>query len=293
MVRCLLWTTIALATGPASATAQTTRPADRAPRPKALRFLCDPNWDGRMLSAHRGDLQSGPDNSAAAIAGAARTADTIEIDVQAGADGVHFCFHDGELSRGNCVAPDASWYGRAFRSFTADEIRRLRLPGPKGEPILTFEQALILARKHNACLQLDLKGESNKMADVVIRQCRAAGLERSILVECQAFGTLAYIRKQFPDVATMSRCRDETQVRLSLKMEPTVVQVDDEWASAEIRRLVRSAGVKLLVKTMGRKLDRAEIWQDRYEKGYHLLMTDRPRALRSWLDAHAASPASR
>jgi glycerophosphoryl diester phosphodiesterase len=274
----MIWTTSGLLAA---------EPATSAPdRPVALMRLCDPRWDGRMVSAHRGDREAGPDNSAAAIAATANDADTIEVDVQPSRDGVYFCFHDPVFKASNSVVPDASWNGKRLGSLTAAQIRQVRTPGPKGEPILTFEQALAVAKQHRACLQLDMKTESNPTADAVIGLARAAGMDRWIIVQCQLPTTVAHVRKEHPQVAVLARCRSEAMVRLGLNAKATIIQVDDEWATDEMRRRVRSAGAKLLVKVLGGKLDQPKVWQDRYAKGYHLLLTDKPRELRAWLEAN-------
>ncbi len=259
------------------------QPTSQAPLPEAILRLNDPNWSGRMIAAHRGDDKAGPDNSAEAIAAGAEVADTIELDLQTTKDGVFVCFHDYTLTLKNCLAPDPSWYGRRLNSLTADEMRRVRSPGPQGKSILTFAQALDVCRKHRACPQLDLKNESNATAEAVIRQAAVLGMDRHLIIQCQSPTTVAYIRKLHPQVATLARCRNEATVRLALGLKATIIQVDDEWASPLLIQQVRDSGPRLLVKVLGGRLDRPEIWKARYDKGYHLLLTDKPRELRSWL----------
>ncbi len=257
-----------------------------ADRPEALMRLSDPRWDGRMVCAHRGDRQAGPDNSAVAIEAAIPVADTIEIDLRPSRDGVYFCFHDSTLTQSNCVVPDASWHGRPLGSLTAAELRHVRLSGSKAAPLLSYAEALAIAKKNRACLQLDLKTESNATVDAVVRQAAETGMDRSIIIQCQLPSTLAYVRKTYPQVATLARCRSVAMVRVALDLKPTIVQGDDAWMKDDVRRLVRQSGAKLLDKAMGRDTDRPEGWQSLYAKGYHLLMTDKPRELRAWLKAN-------
>ena len=58
------------------------------------------NHNGILAFAHRGDQESGPENTMIAFEGAARLGfEYIETDVQATSDGVLVIFHDDNLER--------------------------------------------------------------------------------------------------------------------------------------------------------------------------------------------------
>lgn len=80
------------------------------------------------ILAHRGDLESGPENTQTALEGAAeKGADGVEIDIRMTKDGKIVLFHDEGISR---VAPAFSGMFRSDRiaDLSWEELSQVRLP---------------------------------------------------------------------------------------------------------------------------------------------------------------------
>jgi len=245
--------------------------------------LREPGRCLRWPSAHRGDRESGPDNSLEAILAAARVGvPLIEIDVRTNKDGTLFLFHDGELKERNFSGP-REWIGRRVESLTDKELVRLCQPGRPDLRVLRFSEALAAVADYDTVLQLDLKGESAVQAEAVIAAARASGQIEQILVQCQSPITLVYVRGKHPDVAVLSRCRSDLQVKMAYAHRPEIIQVDDDWASDELIRDIHAHGSKILAKSMGSGRDAPQHWQKLFDRGMDILMTDRAAAMAQYL----------
>lgn len=78
--------------------------------------------------AHRGDMESGPENTLTALNGAVKKgADGVEIDIRMTKDGKIVVFHDEEIGR---MAPDfpGSLKSGKIRELTWDELKQVSLP---------------------------------------------------------------------------------------------------------------------------------------------------------------------
>ena len=164
------------------------------------------------ILAHRGDLESGPENTLTALNGAAvKGADGVEIDIRMTKDGRIVVFHDEDLGRmapefqdGFCRSriADLAWEdlekvalpfaGHLFRPFPEGGYRDERecfLPenqigegDPRTEKILTFDDFLawLMCQKKEFLAEIEYK--AGGMMDEVIRLIEKHGAaDRCIL----------------------------------------------------------------------------------------------------------------
>lgn len=120
------------------------------------------------LVGHRGAPKELYENTLEAFQRAfERGADAIELDVHASRDAVVVVHHDPSLRKGT---EPTQWIGRPLAEMTADEIRRVRLPGGAGIPTL----AEVLAEMPGeAIAYVELKGAAiESLTTAVIRSSK-------------------------------------------------------------------------------------------------------------------------
>lgn len=250
-------------------------PAPRQP----LELLSSRQSQLRWAAAHRGDQTAGPDNSLTAITAAARhRISLIEIDVQQTRDGHLFLFHDRRLRPHNIRGP-GNLLGREVRSLSRPDLQFLTLPTPSTEPIPALSQAFERLRGLPSTLLLDLKGESEELANRIVQLAARKGVARQIIIQCQHPSTARFLRKHYPHTAILARCHEPEHVNVALAITPTpeIVQIDQDWASRELVDRIQAAGAAVLVKALGPGVDTPENWNQLLEIGVDIVLTDRPR----------------
>jgi glycerophosphoryl diester phosphodiesterase len=250
------------------------------PAPQQPRELLS-NWQRQLRwpAAHRGDRTAGPENSLAAItAGARHRIPLIEIDVQQTRDGSLFLFHDRRLHPHNFKGP-AHLIGREVRTLSHVDLQLLSLPAPSTERIPVLSRAFESIRGFPSALLLDLKGESEDLADRAARLAIRKRVSRQVIIQCQRPGTARFLRQHYPEVAILARCHEPAHVDIALSISPSpeIVQIDQEWASREFVDRIHAAGAAVLIKTLGPDVDTPENWNQLLELGVDIVLTDRPR----------------
>ena len=155
--------------------------------------------DGKcvLAFAHRGDQDSGPENTMAAFEGAVRLGFRyIETDVHTSADGVLVIFHDHKLDR----LTDQK--GRIDRQDWAI-IRHARVAGV--EPIPTLE--MLLGEFPN--LNVNIEPKSDAAAELLVRIIRRTRAEMRVCLGSFSDARLRQLRSALPQVCT-SMGRGET-----------------------------------------------------------------------------------
>ena len=150
--------------------------------------LQDSRSDYVFVVAHRGDWRHAPENSVAAIKGAADMGvDMVEIDIQRTKDGGFVLMHDGSIDR--------TTEGKGnVADYTVEELRRFRLRRADGslsdETIPTLEEALT-ACKGAVLVNIDKGGDYLSEIAPIIRK---TGTEDHVVLKGR--GTVEEVERQ-------------------------------------------------------------------------------------------------
>jgi glycerophosphoryl diester phosphodiesterase len=154
---------------------------------------------GGSLHTVKGEQQPRhPENTLPAFKAAARAGYVLELDVKLTSDGVPVVIHDAALDRTtNCAGAVADITAGDLRSRcrvdvlgTAGTTRELRPRDPRRVPVPTLAQALSLARRHAASVNVEVKNiptepdfdVSSGFAEAVAGVVRASGFPPSRLI---------------------------------------------------------------------------------------------------------------
>ncbi len=151
--------------------------------------------------AHRGFSAVAPENTLASLrAGMDAGADALEFDLQFGADGAAFLFHDDTLDR----TTDAAG---AIREWSSGELESVDAgswfdPVFQGEPVPLLERALELVSGWHGRLYPELKGApTREEVGRVVDQVRRRGLlDRTVFIAID-WTLLDYVRDHEPAAA--------------------------------------------------------------------------------------------
>ena len=158
---------------------------------------------GVLAFAHRGDHESGPENTMPAFAGAVNKGfDYLETDVHCTKDGVLLAFHDARLDR----VTDMS--GLIEAKHYAD-IRKARVAGSEPIPQL----AELFSAFPDTRFNIDLKADNSLLP--FIRLVRSLNCQDRICVGSFNDARLAAFRREFPKVCTAMGPREVLRARLA------------------------------------------------------------------------------
>ena len=127
----------------------------------------DAIWGSYRIIAHRGYSKSAPENTLAAFKMAKiKGFDTIETDIRFTSDGVPVCIHDNTIDR------TSNGSGRVD-SYTLTELKEYDFGSWKsteyeGEEIPTLEEAMILCKRLNLKMYIELKECSSEEEAIAI-----------------------------------------------------------------------------------------------------------------------------
>ncbi|SKC75392.1 glycerophosphodiester phosphodiesterase [Krasilnikoviella flava] len=244
-----------------------------------------------VVVAHRGASADAPQNTLAAFDAAGRAgAAMIEIDVHLSADGVPVVIHDGTV--------DATTDGTGeVRGHTRAELQALDAGswfGPEftGQRVPTLAEVLELVARHQGLGVLcEYKG-AWAAADVAVtmRVMTGSGLEDRIMVQGFDPTTVAALRDVAPQVPRSLLVEHPRDDLPALLAELDAVAVSPgAGLIADDPRLVPAAHAAGL-QVFGWTANDEPAWRLLVDAGVDGIITDRPAALRDWLDT-AAVPA--
>lgn len=221
-------------------------------------------------SAHRGDQHSGPENSKASLDGAGRAGlPLVEIDLQRAGDGRIYLFHDETIDPAVVTgAPE----GSRFDALEGAGVAALRYVG-SAQPVLSLDQALAIVRRWAYALQLDFKPGSQDLVEDALERFAVYGLIDRAIVQCGSRDCLRHTARSYPAVRRLARAHDPDQAADWLAEEPDILQVDLEWLTADLVRLARRNGVRVLIKSLWED-DHPKGWQARLDAGADIVLTD-------------------
>ncbi|MCI3919216.1 glycerophosphoryl diester phosphodiesterase membrane domain-containing protein [Paenibacillus sp. TRM 82003] len=156
------------------------------------------DWNVKV-AAHRGDIQSAPENSLSAIRAAIeKQVDAVEIDVQLTKDGVVVLNHDYTLERVGGVK-------MSVHDLTMADIASIELRGPwtgrTAERIPTLAEALReIKGKAQAIVEIKPYGDKPELARKVADLIAAEGMTGEAYVQSFDYGVLRTVREANPDL---------------------------------------------------------------------------------------------
>ena len=264
------------------------------------------NPKGRlMVTSHRAENVNNPENSRSAILSAIGLgADILEIDLKTTKDGRFVLMHDETLTRTTDVAKFAGKNGlptsHKVSDWTFEQLDNLTLLGSQfGEPIVTIEEALILARG-KIILDFDkCTSDADRMAvyriavklravDSVMYQ--GGSLSHSVmktiyeetgiaLPYLKGSGNLAaainYMKTEYKDV---EYARQAVQITTSMPHAALAAQINDKC--------------RLWMNTLGWSndptgaqvhADNANSWKILFDNGISIIQSDQPYNLLSYI----------
>ncbi len=224
-------------------------------------------------SAHRGDRNSGPDNSIESIVAAARYGvPLIEIDIRFSREGTPFLFHDRTVRATNSDSP-GELHGKPAAGLSDEQVAAMRQPGT-GSPVLFFAEAIERTKPFKSVLELDIKGETAKGLDALISTARSAEFTDRVLFQCQKFESLVYLREHYPEALVLARVRSAEAIDKVLPYRPEFVFAEEAIMTPEAIEKVHDAGLKAGIQILGRETDTVENWERLFATGADMLMTD-------------------
>jgi len=240
-----------------------------------------------LVIAHRGANKEGLENSwdafgKAVAAGAVR----IELDVQLTRDGHAVINHDDALTKTTGLRQRISRLDRA-------ELSRIRLLN--GEPVPFLDEAL--ERLLPAIeLNIEIKGESEKLADVVAKLVAQHPRRERIIVSCFQAKPLVWMKYHAPAVqraclwssdsfnwpffATLAPSVFLAQASTNI-LHPHTSLVD---ANLMDQAAARNWRVYAWAEMVGEDHGRDALWTTLRTFGLHGLCTNYPRELKLWLE---------
>ncbi len=228
----------------------------------------------RLVTAHRANLHIGqPDNSIPAIREAiAYNIPYLEVDVRQATNGDLFLFHDGSLNRSNYHSPN-NLCGRNIQELTREERGSVRLDAQGTITIPTFSQALEEVRGRASVLQVDLKGESDRLAEAVVKEAVSKGLLDRIVVQFRNLDRMQTMLERHPTLHALARCTNDEEVKHALDVGAEFIELEG-WASAHSIESSHHERARVLVNIAHPFYDDREVWTLLRSRGIDIIMTD-------------------
>jgi len=238
------------------------------------------DWSSFRIIAHRGASAAAPENTLAAIAGAADLgARSVELDVMLSADGVPVIIHDTDLARTtNGTGPVAalsyqqlarldagSWFGAAFA----------------GEGIPSLSDAITLILKRKLALNLEIKpspGEDRATASRAIELLAGAWTDPAALVLSSAsIEALAVARDAAPQWrrGLIADIPPPGWRELFAELGCASLHCAASTATPSLIKEIHMAGYRLLAYTVNRPAAAATL----FKNGVDGIFTDDPAAM--------------
>ncbi len=235
----------------------------------------------RYTIAHRGSLHEGlPDNSIPALKDAlAKGVQFLEVDVRQGDDGELFLFHDGSLQKTNYASPP-ELLGKKVQKLCTSDRGKVRLDVAGVVEIPTLREALAtIAQSPTATLQIDLKGESDRLLNAVVDLLRTENKLSRAVIQVRHPERVARIRTQEPRARILARCRDMHQVDQAIAAKVEFVELE-RWITGEAVEKCHKANITVVLNVAAPKYDNAQTWEFFRARGVDAVMTDHAVAAR-------------
>ena len=221
--------------------------------------------NGVWIVAHRGFKAVAPENSIAAFEAAfAVDADYMEVDVRPTKDRELILMHDGKVDRttnGKGLVTD----------FLFTDIRKL--DAGQLQPVITFREALLWAKKSGARIDVDHKdGTVEEVAKVI----KDTGMTDRVVIE-GARARLLRFTELLPGVDTMPKVTSVDDIRTACEaLHTTVIRLSlAQLEQPNAVNAVRRCGARVSVTILGQE-DTEEGIRRVIASGAQIIETDHP-----------------
>ncbi len=233
-------------------------------------------WPYPHIVAHRGGGNLAPENTLAAIDTGHRFGHTmIEFDAKLSRDGQIFLLHDDSLERttnGQGIAGQQDW-----QTLSQLDAGSWFSSGFRAEPLATLSEVAERCRQYRMMANIEIKpttgediptGVEVALAARKLWQGQIAPLLSSFSVEALAAAQDA--SPELPRGLLLDSWRDDWQV-LTDRLECTAIHMNHQELDAERIRLLKSAGLRILVYTV----NQPERARELLALGVDMICTDR------------------
>lgn len=235
----------------------------------------------RYTIAHRGSLHDGfPDNSIPALKDSiARGVQFLEVDVRQGIDGDLFLFHDGSLQKTNYATPP-ELLGTPVQKLSTGDRGKVRLDAAGTIGIPTLKEALdTISQSKTAALQIDMKGESDRLLDAVVDLLKKENKLSRAVIQVRNPERIKRLRAQEPRARILARCRDMTQLDQAIAAQVEFVELE-RWITGEAVEKCHNANIIVVLNVAAPQYDKKETWDFFRARGVDAVMTNHAVAAR-------------
>lgn len=239
-----------------------------------------------VIVGHRGNSSVAPENTMPAFVSSTRSgAEYFEIDIYMSADGVPVVMHDGTVDR----TTDGTG---AITAMTLDEIRQLDAgswfaPAFAGTKVPTLEEVLTYVAGGGSDVVIEYKGEwSVEDTQVTVDLIEAIGVENKVFAQSFSSTSVANFAAVAPDlpVGWLTGSIDASIVATAEQIGADAINPSS--ATAESVALAHEHGLGVFVWTQ----DNPTAWASLTAMGVDGIITNRPDALRGWMQRYAQAP---
>ncbi|WP_188436133.1 glycerophosphodiester phosphodiesterase [Microbacterium murale] len=239
-----------------------------------------------VIVGHRGNSSVAPENTMPAFVSTTRSgAEYFEIDISLSKDGVPVVMHDGTVDR----TTDGTG---AVSDLTLEQLRALDAgswfsPAFAGTKVPTFEEVLTYVANGGTDVVIEYKGDWNvEDTQLTVDMIEAAGVENKVFAQSFSTTSVANFAAVAPDlpVGYLTGGIDSTIIDTAKQIGADAVNPSS--ATAESVASAHEAGLGVFVWTQ----DSPDAWASLTAMGVDGIITNRPDALRGWVQRYNQAP---
>ncbi|MGM7697691.1 glycerophosphodiester phosphodiesterase [Microbacterium sp. A84] len=239
-----------------------------------------------VIVGHRGNSTVTPENTMPAFVSTTRAgAEYFEIDMYLSKDRVPVVIHDGTVDR----TTDGTG---SVTNMTLEELRALDAgswfsSAFAGTKIPTFDEVLTYVANGGADVVIEYKGDWNvEDTQLTVDMIEAAGVESKVLAQSFSATTVTNFATVAPDlpVGWLTGGIDASIIDRAEQMGADAINPSS--ATAESVAMAHDAGLGVFVWTKNNAAD----WESLTAMGVDGIITDRPDALRGWMQRYNQAP---
>jgi len=239
-----------------------------------------------VIVGHRGNSSVTPENTMPAFVSTTRAgAEYFEIDIYLSKDRVPVVIHDGTVDR----TTDGTG---SVTNMTLEELRALDAgswfsSAFTGTKIPTFDEVLTYVANGGADVVIEYKGDWNvEDTQLTVDMIETAGVENKVLAQSFSATTVANFATVAPDlpVGWLTGGIDASIIDRAEQMGADAINPSS--ATAESVAMAHDAGLGVFVWTQ----NSPAAWESLTAMGVDGIITDRPDALRGWMQRYNQAP---
>lgn len=239
-----------------------------------------------VVVGHRGNSSVAPENTMPAFVSTTRAgAEYFEIDISLSRDGVPVVMHDNTVDR----TTDGTG---AISDLTLEQLRALDAgswfsPAFAGTKVPTLEEVLTYVANGGTDVVIEYKGDWNVEAtQLTVDMIEAAGVESKVFAQSFSATSVANFAAVAPDlpVGYLTGGIDSTIIDAAKQIGADAINPSS--ATAESVASAHAAGMGVFVWTQ----DSPDAWASLTAMGVDGIITNRPDALRGWMQRYNQAP---